>query len=162
MCGNYSREKTIQGRKLYEEIRYIHFHHCTVFLVCVVLVRLLSFYFGSRAVGRSENPGVPVVIRPWHTRHTQGRQACRGSKWQDFWPKMNIFQENCSILWVKNIPQNVPKSDFQSESYLSKTNGFFSFKRISIFYKIFFTKHFFITLIFRHISSKVMPNFCRL
>ena len=24
MCGNYSREETIQGRKLYEEIRYIH------------------------------------------------------------------------------------------------------------------------------------------
>ena len=23
MCGNYSREETIQGRKLYEEIRYI-------------------------------------------------------------------------------------------------------------------------------------------
>ena len=22
MCGNYSREETIQGRKLYEEIRY--------------------------------------------------------------------------------------------------------------------------------------------
>ena len=24
MCGNYSREETIQGRKLYEEIRYVH------------------------------------------------------------------------------------------------------------------------------------------
>jgi hypothetical protein len=24
MCGNYSREKTIQRRKLYEEIRYVH------------------------------------------------------------------------------------------------------------------------------------------
>ena len=23
MCGNYSREKTIQGQKLYEEIRYV-------------------------------------------------------------------------------------------------------------------------------------------
>ena len=23
MCGNYSREETIQGRKLYEEIRYV-------------------------------------------------------------------------------------------------------------------------------------------
>ena len=23
MCGNYSREETIQGRKLYEEIRYM-------------------------------------------------------------------------------------------------------------------------------------------
>ena len=25
MCGNYSREETIQGRKLYEEIRYLFF-----------------------------------------------------------------------------------------------------------------------------------------
>ena len=25
MCGNYSREETIQGRKLYEEIRYSNF-----------------------------------------------------------------------------------------------------------------------------------------
>ena len=25
MCGNYSREETIQGRKLYEEIRYVIF-----------------------------------------------------------------------------------------------------------------------------------------
>ena len=25
MCGNYSREETIQGRKLYEEIRYVKF-----------------------------------------------------------------------------------------------------------------------------------------
>ena len=24
MCGNYSREETIQGRKLYEEIRYLN------------------------------------------------------------------------------------------------------------------------------------------
>ena len=26
-CGNYSREETIQGRKLYEEIRYIEKYH---------------------------------------------------------------------------------------------------------------------------------------
>ena len=27
MCGNYSREETIQGRKLYEEIRYVKKSH---------------------------------------------------------------------------------------------------------------------------------------
>ena len=36
MCGNYSREETIQGRKLYEEIRYskIFFSfHTTIFKI---------------------------------------------------------------------------------------------------------------------------------
>ena len=27
-CGNYSREEIIQGRKLYEEIRYLNCHFC--------------------------------------------------------------------------------------------------------------------------------------
>ena len=31
MCGNYSREETIQGRKLYEEIRYF-----------IILIRFLQ------------------------------------------------------------------------------------------------------------------------
>ena len=35
MCGNYSREETIQGRKLYEEIRYLELRlkndRCSVF-----------------------------------------------------------------------------------------------------------------------------------
>ena len=30
MCGNYSREETIQGRKLYEEIRYIYIYYGSV------------------------------------------------------------------------------------------------------------------------------------
>ena len=25
MCGNYSREETVQGRKLYEEIWYVYY-----------------------------------------------------------------------------------------------------------------------------------------
>ena len=29
MCGNYSREEAIQGRKLYEEIRYVIIYYCT-------------------------------------------------------------------------------------------------------------------------------------
>ena len=48
MCGNYSREETIQGRKLYEEIRYINFHRDRIEKSWIVYVsiwklRLISF-----------------------------------------------------------------------------------------------------------------------
>ena len=39
----------------------------------------------------------------------------------DFWPKLNILQENCCILWRDLMPgsQNVPKLDFQ-DNFLQK------------------------------------------
>ena len=42
MCGNYSREETIQGRKLYEEIRYIFFFLAS--LHCNLLTKFLFQY----------------------------------------------------------------------------------------------------------------------
>ena len=48
-CGNYSREETIQGRKLYEEIRYVlrRFREGYLILIKKELRRFLSIYLAA-------------------------------------------------------------------------------------------------------------------
>ena len=45
MCGNYSREETIQGRKLFAEIRYLYFQICVSFHLCLVTVYFVVSYW---------------------------------------------------------------------------------------------------------------------
>ena len=52
---------------------------------------------------------------------------------QAFWPRISIFKKNPLMNYVR---QRVPKSYFQCQFWMSKTNQFFSKKdylRISIF-----------------------------
>ena len=49
MCGNYSREETIQGRKLYEEIRYVLSEN--ICLAChgpLVLTYFFNVFFSAK------------------------------------------------------------------------------------------------------------------
>ena len=60
-CGNYSREKTIQGRKLYEEIRYalavmITFRN-------LLWVKVLGFYFQNWLFGPNFASIMPNLVR---------------------------------------------------------------------------------------------------
>ena len=41
-CGNYSREETIQGRKLYEEIRYADWFFSTNFEIYIQIVLVIK------------------------------------------------------------------------------------------------------------------------
>ena len=43
-CGNYSREETIQGRKLYEEIRYLIYVYPVKSIKVSMNVRIKSLY----------------------------------------------------------------------------------------------------------------------
>ena len=56
-CGNYSKEETIQGRKLYEEIRYLDLCHfslavinvCSGFAIFIERLREKSSIFALKS-----------------------------------------------------------------------------------------------------------------
>ena len=65
---------------------------------------------------------------------------------QDFWPRINIRQWNCCILWINIMPgpQNVPKLYLQSQLSTAKNQqtfslSFFFFKNTYQFRRPFFS-----------------------
>ena len=54
ICGNYSREETIQGRKLYEEIRYA----IKLWETTIITVSPLSVYITSIFINFGRTPGL--------------------------------------------------------------------------------------------------------